>query len=319
MSLNRNQLILAALLVGKIALSVFVFWPRAGTAGGSGPLLPGLQDAEVVGLTVTDAEGQAITLRKVAGEWVWPEADDYPAKADTIDPLLEKVAALTTQRLVTRTDASHGRLQVAADDFLRRIELETADGSRYVLYLGSSPSYGASHVRAEGANETYLASSLSQWDFGVTPVSWVNSTYLSVPQDEVLQVMLTNANGTFTLQKDEGGNWTLVGLEPGKELDTTKVSTVVSRATTVTMSRPLGTEQLPEYGMDNPLAVVSLVKEDQTITLSVGAQDPEDSTYVVKASTSPYYVRVNEYNAQALVENTRADLLKAPATPTPTQ
>jgi hypothetical protein len=319
MKLERNQLILAALLLAQIALSVLVFLPRAGTAGGSEPLLPGLQDAEVVAMTVTDADGQDITLRKVTGEWVLPSADNYPAKAETVDPLLDKVKALTTSRLVTRTDASHKRLQVAQDDFLRRLDLTTADGTGYVLYIGSSPSYGASHVRAEGRAETYLADAVSQWDFGVTPTSWVNGTYFSVPQDEVLQVVLTNANGTFALDKDEEGNWTLAGLQPGEELDTTEVNGVVSKVTQVTMSRPLGTEKLAQYGMDNPLAVVTLVKEGETITISVGAQDPDDSTYVLNVSTSPYYVRVNDYNARSLVEDARSDFIQPPATPTPTE
>ncbi len=317
MNLNRNQVILAVVLVAQVALSVLVFWPRRGTAGGSEPFFAGLEDAEVVAMTVTDNEGKSITLRKVTGKWVLPSADDYPCDAGRITPLLDKVAALTTQRLVTRTDASHKRLKVATDDFLRRVELETADGASYMLYIGSSPSYGASHVRAEGRNETYLVGDLSQWDFGVNPVPWVDSTYFSVSQENIEQVTLMNANGTFTFGKDDEGNWTLVGLSEEEELDTAEVNSVIGKVTSVLMNRPLGKEKLAEYGMDNPLAVVTLQKEDETITVSFGAQDADDSTYVVNVSTSPYYVRVNEYNARPLVENTRSDFIKPPATPTP--
>ena len=317
MKLNRNQIILAAVLVAQVALSVVVLWPRRGTAGAIEPFFAGLPDTEVVALTITDDAGASITLRKVTGAWVYPAGDDYPADGDYLTPLLDKIAALDTRRLVTRTDASHKQLKVAGDDFVRRIQLETADGAAHTLYIGSSPSYGASHVRVEGTSETYLANDVSQWDFGVNPVPWVDSTYFSVSQDDVQEVTLTNANGTFTFAKDEAGNWTLVGLAADEELDTAEVSSIVTKVTQVTMNRPLGRELFAEYGMDQPLAVVTLKKEAETITLSVGAQDPGDSTYVVNVSTSPYYVRLNDYNVRPLVEDARSDLLVPPPTPTP--
>jgi len=316
MKLNRNQIILAVILVAQVALSAVMLWPRQGTAGAVELLFGGLSEAEVVALTITDDAVGSITLRKLTGEWVYPAADDYPADGDRITPLLDKIAALDSRRLVTRTEASHKQLKVAGDDFVRRIQLETDAGEVHTLYLGSSPSYGASHVRVEGTSETYLANDISQWDFGVNPVPWVDGTYFSVPQDDVQEVTLTNANGTFTFVKDEAGSWTLVGLAEDEELDTAEVSSIMSKVTQVTMNRPLGRELRAEYGMDQPLAVVSLKKETETVTLSVGAQDPGDSTYVVIVSTSPYYVRLNEYNVSPLVEDARSDLLVPPPTPT---
>ena len=120
MKLSRIQWILAIVLLLQIALSAFAFWPRGGTAGGSEPMLPGLVDGDVVGITVTDAEATSITLHKATGEWVLPSADDYPANAEQIDPLLEKIAALTTQRLVTRNDLVDRALQNA--DIERKLE-----------------------------------------------------------------------------------------------------------------------------------------------------------------------------------------------------
>ncbi len=318
MKLNRAQAILVVILVGQVLLSTFMLWPRRGTSAAVQPLLAGLKDADVVAMTVTDDKGATITLRKVTGQWVYPDADDYPANSETITTVLDKIVALDTSRLVTRTDSSHKQLKVAANDFLRKLELQTGDGATFILYIGSSPNYSASHVRVEGQSEAYLAKDLSQWDLGTTAASWVDTTYFSITQDELQQVTVSNANGSFTLEKDEGGNWLLVGLAADEELNTTELNSVVSKVTQVTLNRPLGREKLADYGMDAPLAVVTLKKADETITLSVGAQDAEDSTYVVKASTSPYYVRLNEYNVRPLVQDARSDLIQPPATPTPT-
>jgi hypothetical protein len=309
--------ILASILVIQIILSVFVFWPRSVVTGTSEPLFPDLVADDIVALTITDTDDNSIQLTKVSETWVLLEADDYPAQADKVTPLLDKIVGLTTGRLVTRTDASHKRLQVAPDDFMRRIDFETEDGVKHTLYLGSSPRYGATHFRVEGQSETYLTSELSIWEAKADAASWVDTAYLSVPQDDVTKVTLENANGTFTLTKDDEGAWTMDGLAADEILDEAKVTDLVRQAASVNMTSPLGKEEKASYGMDEPNAVVTLEMDDKTITLRVGAQNPGDKSYIVISSESPYYVQVSEYAVKSLVENTRDDFLQEPPTPTP--
>ncbi|MBC7231954.1 MAG: DUF4340 domain-containing protein [Chloroflexi bacterium] len=315
--MNRTQQVLAAALAIQILLSVVLFWPKTVTTGSSGPLLPDVKKEDIVAITVTDNEGKSVLLRQVAGNWVLPEADDYPLKAERITQALDKIVGLTTRRLITRTEASYKRLQVAADDFLRRLDLETANGTKYTLFLGSSPSYGNTHVRLDGRSETYLATNLTPWEFSSAPGYWVDTSYFNVPQDQVTKISIQNPKGTFTLEKDADGKWTLSDLAPGEELATETVNLIVTRATSVTMLRPLGKEKRPEYGLDNPVAVVTLQKGEEAITLSIGTQDPTDNSYVVNVSTSPYYVRVGDYMVKPLVENGRENLFPPKATPTP--
>jgi len=326
--MKRHNQILASILVIQVVLSVVVFWPRSAATGQSEPVFPNLEAENIVALTIANADGKSIGLRKVTGNgstelaevWVLPDADDYPAQADKITPLLEDIVGLTTGRLVTRTDASHKQLQVAPNDFQRRIEFETNDGKkRAAFYLGSSPSYGATHFRVADQNETYLTNDMTAWETNATASSWIDTSYLSVPQDEVTKLTLQNANGTFTFMKDEDdqGTWTMAGLAEDETLDEAKVNSIVRQATSVTMVGPLGNREQAAYGMDAPKAMVTLETAERTITLRVGTQDPSDSTYVVFSSASPYYVRVSEYSAKNLVETTGDDFLKPPPTPTP--
>jgi hypothetical protein len=315
--MKRHNQILAGILVIQIILSVVVFWPKSAATTASEPLFPDLSADDIVALTVTDADDTGIQIKKVGEVWVLPDTDDYPAQADKITPLLDKIVGLTTGRLVTRTDASHRRLQVSPDDFMRRIDFETADGTKRTLYLGSSPQYGATHFRVEGQSETYLTSELSTWETKADATSWVDTTYLSVPEDDVTKLTLENANGTCTFMKDDEGKWTMAGLAADETLDETKVTDLVRRAASVNMTSPLGKEEKASYGMDQPDAVVTLETEDKTVTLRVGAKDPADNSYVVTSSESPYYVRVSEYSVKDLVEKTRDDFLQLPPTPTP--
>jgi len=315
--MKRHHQILAGILAIQIVLSVITFWPKSAVTAEGEPLFPDLTADDIIALTITDADGNATVLRQVTGDWVLPEADDYPALGDEITPLCDKIAGLTNDRLVTRTDTSHRRLQVAPDDFVRRIDFETADGTKHTLYLGSSPSYGVTHFRVDGQSETYLTDDMPTWEINATAASWIDTTYLSVPQADVTGMTLENANGMFTFSKDDEGHWSMAGLAADETLDETKVTALLQRAASVNMIRPLGKEALAAYGMDEPNAVVTLETGAKVITLRVGAQDPADNSYVVISSESPYYVRVSEYSVQILVERTRDDFLQLPPTPTP--
>ncbi|NIV28342.1 MAG: DUF4340 domain-containing protein, partial [Anaerolineae bacterium] len=92
----------------------------------------------------------------------------------------------------------------------------------------------------------------------------------------------------------------MADLAEDETLNTSAVQTLLSRATSVNLLRPLGTEEKAEYGMDNPIAVVTLRTQSEeegtkNYTLRVGAKDPEDNSYVVISSESPYYARVSEF------------------------
>jgi hypothetical protein len=314
--MKRHHLILAGILVVQIVLGVVVFWPNPAASAGQEPIFPDLEAGDIVTLTITDADGNTVALRQAGEDWVLPDADDYPAEASKIAPLREKIAGLTTGRLVTRTDASHKRLQVHPNDFVRRIDFETADGTTHTLYLGSAPSYGTIHFRVDGQSEVYLANDITTYDTNATVGSWINTTYLSITQDDVTAMTLENGNGTFTFARDGEGTWTKDGLAADETLNEAQVNAVLRRGAFVTMVEPLGKTEQPGYGMDEPSVVVTLETAEKTVTLRVGARDPEDNSYVVISSESPYYARIAEFGAKELVEFTRDDFLQTEPTPT---
>lgn len=312
--MNRLNRILAVLLVLQLVVAAVVLWPRPVASGEGASLLPGFEADKVVGLTIADANDRVLALAQKDGDWVLPDADDYPAEEEKVTTLLTKIEALKADRVVTQTAASHKRLGVAEDGFERRIDLEMADGSRQRLYVGNSPPLQAAHIRADGQDQVYLTSELAAQDVGADAAAWVDTAYLSVPREQIVHFTIENAQGTLDLTK-YGETWNLTGLAPDETLDENKVNTLLTRVSSVTLLEPLGKEQLPAYGLDDPLAVVTVDMDDgQSYVLRVGAQDPEDNTYVLTSSDSEYFVRVREFVAQNLVEYGRQDLLA----PTPT-
>ncbi len=317
--MNRLNQILVGILALQLVVAAIVLWPRPAATGEGERLFPDVEAERITSLTITGADGQSIKLAKAGGEWVLPEAGDYPVQEGKVPALLDKIAGLETGRLVTQTSGSHKRLGVAEDGFERLVELELDDGTHHRLYVGTAPSFSVIHVRADEQDEVYLASDLSTIDVGVLATDWTGRDYLSVPRDQVVALTLENENGRFDFSK-EGDTWTMQGLTSDETLNETAVQTLLGRATSVSMLRPLGKEEKAEYGMADPSATVTLHTRNEeggekVYTLRVGAQDPGDNSYTVISSESPYYVQVSEFVVKDLVEKVRDDLLAPPPEP----
>lgn len=323
--MSRLQRILAIVLVVQITLAAVVFWPRNAASADSGPLFPGLETAAINKLTITDNQGQQVTLLRQGDGWVLANSGDFPADSSKIEPVLTKIAAMTTSRLIAHSENSQKQLQVADDDFLRQIDMERRDGSVETLYLGSAPNPQATNVRRAGENETYLAGGLASWEVAAAAQNWIDAAYLKLVRDEITRLVLENANGAFQFDKQADGTWTMVGLGEGEALSMDNFNPILTQAANMRMAAPLGLEEKPEYGLDAPQARLSITttnSEDgssETSVLRVGAKLGDSTNYAVKWSESSYYVSAAEFSVKNLIERTRAELIQLPPTPAPAQ
>jgi len=325
--LTRGNQILLVVLVVQLILVGVAFWPRSAAVASGEPLLPGLDPLEVVRVTITDKEGSQIVLAKELGNWVLPGADAYPCQEEKITELLDQVAGLTSDRLVTQTRASHERLGVARDEYEMLLQLEGSDGQAYELYIGTSPRYQVSHVRVADEDQVYLVSGVSSSTVSPRASAWIDTQYMTLSQDEIVGLSLENANGQFEFTKvggeEEGeeATWTMAGLAPGEVLNENPVVSMVSGLSNLRMVRPLGKEELEAYGLQDPVAAIRIRVPDEeggtkAYVVRVGAHWEDETAYVVKSGMSPYYVLVSEYTANLWIDKTRDDFAQVP-TPTP--
>jgi septal ring-binding cell division protein DamX len=259
-------------------------------------------------------------LEKKAGTWVIPDADDFPARADKISPLLEKLLKLQNNRLITQTAASHKRLQVANDDFVRRVEFRTQDGSSHVLYLGSSPTMGSTHFRLAGQDEVYLTGDLNSYAVSPQASAYIDTQLISQTAADIKQMTVQNPQGQMTFTRDEKDDWVVQELGPDQPTDSTQLSSLITRLTSLSMIRPLGKEAKPDYGLNPPQAVVQWTLqpsdgEAQDFELQIGVKD-DNNDYIVKFSGSPYYVVVTSFAVEDFVSKTPTDFVLQP-TPEP--
>lgn len=314
--MSRFNQILIAILALQIALTVFVFWPQTPAQGAGDPLLPDFSANDVTALTISDSDGNQVALARRDDDWVLPEAGEYPVDGKKILPLLEKIAGVQTNRLVTQTEASHKRLKVAGDDFNRLLEMTLQNGRNYQFYLGSSAGAGATHVRVDDQPEVYLTGEVSSFEANAQASAWIDTLYYTLPQTATVAMTLENENGVFSFIQD-GDKWTMQDLADDETLNESAVTGLLNQAASVQMTAPIGKTEQPSFGFDQPLAVVTLQtqegNETKTYTLRVGAKD-DDNNYIAGFSESPYYVRVAEFTGNNFVNKTRADFLEAPPT-----
>ncbi|MFZ5759159.1 MAG: DUF4340 domain-containing protein [Thermodesulfobacteriota bacterium] len=303
--------ILAILLIAQLGLIVLAFWPREHKPAATA-LINDLGADAVREMILADDQGKSLTLKKdESGQWF---ADDgvspaLPADAKLLEKTLASLTGLQSQRLVTRTRASHVRLQVDDQAFARKVTLRGDSDTVRTLFLGTAPGQQNIHVRAEGSDDVYLARGISAWELTTERDSWLARDYLLVDRDKVQEVRLQNGHNDLTLKKTEKG-WLLAAAETEVVPTSTEaLDSLLQRATRLTLTTYLGTDK-PEMALD--AATLTLVTEKETVTVEIGAKNDKDPVHVVKSSASPYYVTVSDYQIAPLLDAT-VDSLKDPA------
>jgi len=309
-----NLVLLGALLV-QVALTAILWWPRH-TAQAVEPLLADVAATDVSSFVVTDDAGHEVELARSGDGWVIPNADSYPADSAKIDEAITKLIGLTRGNAVTETAASHARMKVADSAFARRVELRLSEGGTRTLYIGSSSSYGEGYARLAGEDAVYRARGLSTYEWSATASGWIDTLYVDIALAEVSALQVVNKNATLQLTRLDNGGWSLAGQPPDYKLSDAAVNTLAQRATSLRMTAPLGKELLPAYGLDVPLATVTITTAKGDTVLLVGAKQA-DGSYAIKSSANEYVVSVSSYTVEGLL-NASADTLRQPdVTPTP--
>ena len=339
--LNRTNLFLAALLLVQAVVLAASVVLTAGTESRTvAPILSDVAVADVDRLIIADNLENEMTFARGEDGWVLPGADDFPLDSAKINDTLAKLAGMDTRRLVASNPANFARLEVKDDDFRRRIRLHAGDSSA-TLYLGGSGGANTVYIRRADENEVYLGSGLSSWELSTQVSTWLDANYVNVPVDDVLEITVQRADGSFTFRRD-GESWTYAGLSEGEIFEDTRMPLISRNAATVRLQEPLGLEALDEYGLDDPPVVVDvryrqlveaetedaheptaeapagdvepaveLEYNEATYTLTFGAT-LDDGDVVLKSSDAEYYVLVRDTVLNAFTNIVHDELIKPP-------
>lgn len=311
--LTKRNLILLGLLCLQVVLIGVVYMPRS-QGSAAKIFFEGLKPEAVAKLSVATPDGRSVTITRQGKGWTVDTPAHYPADRDKVENLLTRLADLRSDRLVAQTREAHSRFQVGATRFGQKVTLTLAAGGERILYLGSSPNYTITHVRAEGDDRVYLVNELAGWQLPAEEQFWWQREYVAVAPEELQEITLVNRAGTIRLVKS-GKEWQLAEAGAGQVLDAARVQEFVTAASRVALTDYLGQEAKKEYGLDTPTATLTLTLTSKAgaVTLTIGAKSETaeqlGGSYVMKSSASPFYVRGGGGILAPMVERKVADLL----------
>lgn len=336
--ISRSNVLLASLLAAQVVLlAVSVVTSGGAESRVIEPLVAGISASETERMTIATSPDDAVTFMRKAAGWVLPDADDFPVDGDKVDEVLDKLLALDTRRLVASKPVNFARLEVKADDYQRRIELSGGNVSA-VIYLGGSGGVDTVYARRADENQVYLGRGLNSWELSPQIATWVDASYVNIAQADVRQILVRNAQGDFTLLRDDE-SWTYTDLREGELLEDTKIPGILRNAASIRLVEPLGSSAMDDYGLAEPTVSVEVqyrqlieteaneeagsadeVVDDEAtepqyseemLTLTFGAA-LENGDIVLKSSQSDYFVSVRETTYQVFAELSRDDLVKLP-------
>ncbi|NJK88032.1 MAG: DUF4340 domain-containing protein [Myxococcales bacterium] len=261
---------------------------------------------------------ESIVLERTGNSWGISSADGFPTKEDAVEDVLEKLEDLRSNNVVLKSGRYHDKLEVSDEKYVRRVKV-TAGSESHELFLGTSPAFKTTHLRVAGNDDVYLVQDFAASDLSERSWNWVDRAYVDVPEDELWAVELSNAQGSFRLERDPvSDTWAVLGTT--SDVDASKVDEILRKARTINLEAPVGKTVEPSHGLDTPSAMLTMVVGTSTIAghappstttkvVRIGSEVGGESRYYVKADDQPYVVEVASWAVKPLVEQTKDDLL----------
>jgi hypothetical protein len=313
--MNRLNQILIGLLVVQVGLALLVFLgDDEATIGELKPVVTSLEASAIDRIQVFDRRGDPedkgaeeregagkkdksdsepkVVLERRGSEWVLASHHDYPAVADRVTELLDKVMAMRSRGPVASGTARQRQLEVAEDRYQRKLVL-SAGKNQITLYVGASAGARQTSVRLEGQDQVHGVSGVTSYGIGADPSSWVDTTYFKVDRKEIASFEVVNRNGSFLLEQTGENQWsaTVDGqplvIPKGSELNTTTIDELVAKLASIHMVEPGD----PARQVSSPLATVTIrTRDPNAASAPEGAGEDANADAPVTSQPAAEYV-----------------------------
>jgi len=257
-------------------------------------------DSAQVDHVLIEGSGKAkVELAKKDGKWTLSNPAGFPADAQKVDGLIDKLVALDHGAPVTTSSSAEKRFKVADDDFERRITLAAGSKTLAQLYVGDSPSMHEVHARPAKEDSVYSIK-FASYDAPVKTTDWEDKTILEIPPDKIQAIDVAglhlqhqpaaatpkpaaaptttptasvNANGQVAVNGLASGQagaaktpaapqWTATGAGDLARFSAGAADKLAQQLADLRFRDVLGTAPKPEYGMDHPVLNFRVVRQD---------------------------------------------------------
>ncbi|QBG35546.1 DUF4340 domain-containing protein [Litorilituus sediminis] len=271
--MNKQILILTAFLTLQLALAGILFFNDSNAMSRvESRLLVDVGANKLNKISITEGE-ETLSLIKENDRWQLESYPEITLANSKVDALTNQLANTQVSWPVTRTENSHERFKVSANDFEKQVEFTDSDGHKHTVLLGKSPSFKQLYARNLADNDVY-AIEYSAYQVNVDPDSWLDKSMLSI--DSIKEIKHSVVN----LTKHEQ-SWQLAppsALDKQQALDESSVEDFVNQLTN--------------------LSVSGIAKKTPTATNTLMVKNEQDRQYVFSfaADEQSYFVKRDDVN-----------------------
>lgn len=298
--------VLSFILIVQLLAVAVLYWPQTDDLRATEALLTGVSPADIRSIRISsqadDDSADKPSIALIYGNDRWLLESGLPADATKVGILLSALLNSDPGYAIATSENAAKRFQVAAEDFERRIELETQAGLQTV-FLGSSPSFRKVHARRDGDSGIYVLE-LNAYDAPADEEAWLERSLLA--QRNLTGMRLYGVD--FTRSNDA---WT---RSDGAPVSKDEIQALVQILGSLQVNSILNAGDAQIIAADESLRLsVSSETGEQGLTV---LQNPESENYYLRAEGFEQAFGTSAYDAERLIEATQALLQLAQATET---
>lgn len=252
------------------------------------PLFPGYDKENVAKIEIT-ASGETTTLVKENDTWLVASMENYPADAEGVKDVLDKVAELKTTGLVSSNPEKQAQFEVDSSG----AEAKLIDGSDKVLahlFLGkTTPGYLSSYVRAAESNDVYVGKGNLKATFDKGTRTWKNRTIFSFNKGDVTHLTIDSEGEEIAMEMDAEGKWQMTAPEafPANEPE---LDALLDSLSDLETDEFADANDLSEYELEPPKSSVLAKLNDGSTRLLLIGKEEGGKHYVKREDKEPVFM-----------------------------
>ena len=253
------------------------------------PLFPNFNKESVTKIEIT-ASAETTTLVKENNQWLVASMENYPADAEGVEDVLDKVTELKTTGLVSSNPEKQAQFEV--DSSGARAKLLDASGNvRAHLFLGkNTPGYLSSYVRAADSNNVYVGKGNLKATFDKGTRTWKDRTIFSFNKGDVTHLTIKSEGEEIELEMGADSEWQMTKPEAFAAKQTELDSLLDSLSALDTDDFAAEAGNLSEYELDAPKSSVMAKLNDGTRRLLLIGKEESGEYFVKREDKEPVFM-----------------------------
>lgn len=255
-----------------------------------------------------DYEGTALSFTKEGDTWKYDRDDQFPVEESKITGIVSTASKLEAVRKLEGGDdlSAYGLAEPA-----RKVTLTAEDGSHTVICIGNSTEDSQYYAMIEGPNIPYLigAALFTETSGGLDELMALDQ-FPSIQGTDIKELSITKEGSTERyikkiLEGDAGTvEWYQDSIDsPEQKIeDNSALNVLADSISSLTVDScanyKVTEEELAGYGLESPSTVIAYVYDDngadQTLTLSVGTLNEDESCYYTRMNDSGHINEIDK-------------------------